>query len=153
MQVILKEPVQNLGNVGELVNVKAGYARNFLLPSNKAMLATDENIKEVEARKAELEKEAAQRKANAESLGKKLEGLTLTITANVGEEDKLYGSIGAVDIVAALADMGIEIEKSAIRLAEGPFHTAGEHTCGIHLHPEIEDVTLTVMIEAPSETE
>lgn len=153
MQVILKEPVQNLGNVGEMVNVKAGYARNFLLPSNKAILATAENIKEVEARKAELEKEAAERKRSAEALGKKLEGLKLTISANVGEEDKLYGSIGAVDIIAAMSEQGIEVEKSAIRLSEGPFHTAGVHTCGVHLHPELEDAVLTVVIEAASETE
>lgn len=148
MQIILREPVQNLGNIGDLINVKAGYARNFLLPYNKAMLATPDNVKEMEARKAEFEKEAAAKKATAEKLKAQLTSKVIVITANVGEEGKLYGSVGSIEIVEALAAEGIEIEKGAVRLADGPFHNAGEHEFGVHLHPDVEDASLKLDIQA-----
>src|SRR5690606_32489281 len=120
MEVILLEKIANLGNLGDKVAVKAGYARNFLLPFGKATPANAANVEAFEARRAELEKVAAERKAEAEVRAEKLAELTVTITANAGEEGKLFGSIGTRDIADAVSAAGVELEKSEVRLPEGP---------------------------------
>ncbi len=137
MEVILLEKVENLGNIGDQVNVKAGYGRNFLLPKGKATLATPENIEIFEQRRAELEARQADELAAARARAAGLEGLVLEITANVGEEGKLFGSVGTVDIVEAGAAAGKEIERSEVRLPEGPLRVTGEHEVEIHLHSDI----------------
>ncbi len=137
MDVILLEKVENLGNIGDQVSVKAGYGRNFLLPQGKATLATPENIEIFEKRRAELEAKQAEEVAAATARAAKLEGLVLTITANVGEEGKLFGSVGTVDIAEASTAAGAEIERSEVRLPEGPLRETGEHEVEIHLHSDV----------------
>lgn len=142
MEVILLEQVENLGTIGDQVNVKAGYGRNFLLPKGKATLATPENIEIFKQRRAELEAKHAEELGAANARAAELEGLVLEITANVGEEGKLFGSVGTVDIVEAAATAGKEIERAEVRLPEGPLRTTGEHQVEIHLHTD-----LNVMIQ------
>ena len=120
MNVILLDNVENLGSIGDLVKVKPGYGRNFLIPQGKAALATPKNIKEIEARRADLEKAAAEELAAAQTRAKAIEGMEVVISANAGSEDKLFGSVGPIDIVAALADVQVEVERSEIRMPEGP---------------------------------
>ncbi|MEH6388250.1 MULTISPECIES: 50S ribosomal protein L9 [Pseudomonas] len=138
MEVILLEKIANLGNLGDKVAVKAGYARNFLLPFGKATPANAANIEAFEARRAELEKIAAERKAEAEARAEKLAELTVTITANAGEEGKLFGSIGTRDIADAVTAAGVEIEKSEVRLPEGPLRNVGTFDIAVHLHTDVE---------------
>jgi large subunit ribosomal protein L9 len=137
MQVILLEKVDNLGNIGDQVNVKAGYGRNFLVPQGKATIATPENIVIFEARRAELEAKQAEEMAGAKSRADKLEGLVLTITAKAGVEGKLFGSLGTVDIADAATAAGVEIQRSEVRLPDGPLRTTGEHEMEIHLHSDL----------------
>lgn len=137
MNVILLDNVENLGSIGDLVKVKPGYGRNFLIPQGKAALATPENIKAMEARRAELEKAAAEELAAAKVRFEAVNGTELVIPANAGSEDKLFGSIGPLDIVEALGAIQIEVERSEVRMPEGPIHELGEYQIGVHLHPEV----------------
>ncbi len=137
MQVILLESVENLGGIGDLVKVKPGYGRNYLLPQGKAALATPENIKAIEARRAELEKAAAEELAKAKNRAKAFEDLEVVIHANAGSEGKLFGSVGPIDIVEALSAVQVEAERSEIRMPEGPIQELGEYPIGIHLHSEV----------------
>ena len=148
MNVILLDNVENLGSIGDLVKVKPGYGRNYLLPQGKAALATPKNIKEIEARRAELEKAAAAELAAAKKRAKAINGIEIVVPANVGSEGKLFGSVGPVDIAAAFEQVQIEVERAEIRLPEGPIQEAGEFTIGLHLHPEVDaEVTVRVVPE------
>lgn len=147
MEVILLDTVENLGGIGDKVNVKPGYARNYLLPQGKATRATAENIAEFEARRAELEAKAAAVIAEAKARAEKLSGLKLVIRAKVGSEGKLFGSVGTVDIAEAAEAAGVVIERSELRLAEGPLRMIGEHEVEVHLHSEV-SVPISVTIEA-----
>ena len=137
MNVILLDNVENLGNIGDLVKVKPGYGRNFLIPHGKAALATPENMKAIEARRAELEKAAAEEMVAAKSRFEAINGTELVITANAGSEDKLFGSVGPIDIVDALEKVQIQVERSEVRMPDGPIHELGDFPVGIHLHSEI----------------
>jgi len=137
MNVILLDNVENLGNIGDLVKVKPGYGRNFLIPHGKAALATPENIKAIEARRADLEKAAAEELAAAKARFEAINGTELVITANVGSEDKLFGSVGPIDIVDALEKLQVAVERSEVRMPDGPIQEVGEYPIGVHLHPEV----------------
>ena len=145
MNVILLENVENLGSIGDLVKVKPGYGRNYLLPQGKAALATPENMKEIEARRAELEKAAAEELAAARSRAGAIEGMELVIPANAGPEGKLFGSVGPIDIADAFEKVQVEVERSEIRMPEGPIQELGEFSVGVHLHPEV-DVEISLRI-------
>lgn len=146
MNVILLENVENLGGIGDLVKVKAGYGRNFLLPQGKAALATPENMKQIEARRAELEKAAAEELAKAKKRAKSINGVELVIPANAGSEDKLFGSVGPIDIAEAFAGVQVEVERAEVRMPDGPIHSLGEFQIGVHLHPEVNaEVTVRVV--------
>lgn len=147
MDVILLEKVANLGNLGDRVQVRSGYARNHLLPKGKATLATQANVKKFEERRAELEKVANDALAGAEARKAKLEGFKLLITAKAGNEGKLFGSIGTSDIAEAATAAGQPIARGEVRLPEGPLRTVGEHTVALHLHTDV-DAELTVVIES-----
>lgn len=147
MNVILLDNVENLGKIGDLVKVKPGYGRNYLLPQGKAALATPENMKQIEARRAELEKAAAEELANARSRAAVIGGTELVIPANAGSEGKLFGSVGPIDIADAFGKVQIEVERSEVRMPEGPIHTIGEFDIGVHLHPEV-DATVKVRVVA-----
>lgn len=146
MEVILLEKIANLGNLGDKVAVKAGYARNFLLPFGKATPANAANVEAFEARRAELEKIAAEKKSEAEARAAKLADLTVTIAANAGEEGKLFGSIGTRDIADAVTAAGVEIEKSEVRLPEGPLRNVGEFDIDLHLHTDVEATVKLVVV-------
>jgi len=148
MNVILLDNIENLGGIGDLVTVKAGYGRNYLLPQGKAALATKENIADFEARRVELEKAAAEDLTAAKAREALIQGMQLVITANVGAEGKLFGSVGPIDIVEALEKVGVEASRSEIRMPDGPIHEVGEFTIGVHLHTDINvDVTVNVVAE------
>ena len=148
MEVILFEKIDRLGGLGDLVNVKAGFARNFLLPQGKAKVATEANKAEIEERRAEFEKAASEKLAAAEKRREQIEALAISITAKSGTEGKLFGSIGNVDIAAAITEAGVEIEKRDVRLPEGPIRQAGEFEITLHLHTDIDAVVkLTVIGE------
>ncbi len=147
MQVILLEKVANLGNLGDRVKVRSGYARNFLLPKGKATLATPANIERFEARRAELEKHVLENLSQAEQRKAKLEGFKLSISAKAGSEGKLFGSIGTADIAEAASAAGIPLLRSEVRLPTGPLRTVGEHVVVVHLHADI-DVELPITITA-----
>lgn len=144
MEVILLTKIDNLGDLGEKVKVKPGYARNYLVPSGKAKFATAENLAEFEARRAELEKIAAEALSKAEARKAELDGFKITITAKSAGEGKLFGSIGTVDIANAMQEAGKVIEKKEIRLPSGAFRHAGEYQVEIHLHT---DVNATIDLE------
>jgi large subunit ribosomal protein L9 len=146
MEVILMENVENLGSVGDKVNVKSGFARNYLVPHGKAKLATAANLAEFEAIRAELEKAAADARQTAESRKLEIEALgAIEITARVGSEGKLFGSIGVADVSDSIASLGVNVEKSEIRMPEGALRTVGEHIVDIHLYTDI-DTQVTVNI-------
>ena len=146
MEVILLENIENLGSLGDKVTVKAGFARNFLLPGGKAKPATAENIAEFEKIKAELEKAAAEAKAAAEERKTAIEELgAIVITAKVGSEGKLFGSIGTADIADAMTAAGAPVEKREIRLPEGALRVTGEHEIDLHLYTDVDSV-ITVNI-------
>ena len=147
MDVILLEKVANLGNLGDRVAVKSGYARNFLLPKGKATLATPENVKKFEARRAELEKVASEQFQDAESRAAAFKDFKLQITAKAGTEGKLFGSIGTADIAEACTAQGHKLARAEVRLPTGPLRTVGEHVVALHLHTDI-DVQLPVVITA-----
>jgi large subunit ribosomal protein L9 len=137
MNVILLDAVEKLGAIGDLVSVKSGYGRNFLIPSGKAALATHANIAEFEAHRVELEKASAKDLAAANARADLLKGTGLVIPANVGSEGKLFGSVGPVDITEAFAKVGVEVARSEIRMTDGPIHEVGEVVIGLHLHSEV----------------
>jgi large subunit ribosomal protein L9 len=147
MDVILLEKVANLGNLGDRVAVRSGYARNFLLPKGKATLATKANVEKFEARRSELEKAARDQLSGAEGRKAKFEGYKLQLTAKAGSEGKLFGSIGTADIAEAATAAGYELARSEVRLPNGPLRTVGEHVVVVHLHTDI-DVELPVVIAA-----
>ena len=148
MNVILLDNVENLGGIGDLVSVKAGYGRNYLLPQGKAALATKENITEFGARRADLEKAAAEDLTAAKAREELIQGMELVISANVGPEGKLFGSVGPIDIAEAFSKVGVEAQRSEIRMPDGPIHEAGEFKIGVHLHTDINvEVTVNVVAE------
>ena len=148
MQVILLEKVGRLGNLGDQVNVKPGYGRNFLIPFGKAVAATKDNVAEFERRRAELEASAAERRAAAEARATQLAELVVTIGANAGDEGKLFGSIGTRDIADAITAAGVAVEKSEVRLPNGAIREIGEFQVDIQLHAEItQSLTLKVVSE------
>lgn len=149
MEIILLQKVDNLGDLGEKVNVKSGYGRNFLIPSGKAVPATEENLKIFEARRAELEKEAAEKLQAAEARKSKLDGLAVSITCKAGDEGRLFGSVGTADISKAVAESGLELAKKEVLLPNGPFRVAGEYDVGLHLHDDVNaTIKLTIVPEA-----
>ena len=137
MNIILLENVHNLGNLGEKVNVKSGYGRNFLIPQGKAVPATAANVEKFEARRAELEKAAAEKLAAAEARKSTIEGLEITITHKAGDEGKLFGSVGTSDIAEAISNTGNTVEKREIRLSEGVIREIGEYNIDVDLHGEV----------------
>ena len=148
MNVILLDNIENLGGIGDLVTVKAGYGRNYLLPQGKAALATKENIADFGKRRTELEKSAFEELNAAKAREELLQGMQLTISANVGAEGKLFGSVGPIDIVEAFSKVAVEAARSEIRMPDGPIHEVGEFTIGVHLHTDINvDVTVNVVAE------
>lgn len=149
MEVILLENIGNLGGLGDKVDVKAGYGRNFLIPQGKAVPATRDAIAQFETRRAELEAAAAESLAAAEKRAEALNALEpISIGANAGEEGKLFGSVGTRDIAEALAAAGCEVDKSEVRLPEGPLRELGEFEVDIQVHG---DVTATVVIAVVAE--
>ncbi|WP_197340459.1 50S ribosomal protein L9 [Ralstonia solanacearum] len=148
MQIILLEKVINLGNLGDVVRVKDGYARNFLIPKKQARRATASAIKEFEARRAELEKLAAEKLAVAQAEGEKLNGLTLQLSQKAGVDGRLFGSVTNHDIADALAAQGFKVEKAQVRLPNGPLKTVGDHPVSVSLHTDVAvDVTVSVLGE------
>jgi len=139
------EKIANLGELGQVVKVKDGYARNFLIPQGKAKRATEENKKQFEARRAELEKAQAAALAKAQERGKKLEGLTLQITQKAGPDGRLFGSVTNYDIVEALNKQGHEVERAQIRMPQGPLKQVGDFPIEIALHTDVA-VTITVSV-------
>tara|TARA_B110000091_G_scaffold27895_1_gene27694 strand:+ start:33 stop:482 length:450 start_codon:yes stop_codon:yes gene_type:complete len=149
MEVILLESVQKLGELGDKVTVKSGYGRNFLIPQKKAVPATAENLQQFEEKRADLEAAAGDKLSIAKNRAKKVEELSITITTKAGEEGKLFGSITVRDVADACEAAGVELEKSEVRLPEGPIRELGEFEINIHLHPEVDAVlNLAVVAEA-----
>ena len=148
MQIILLEKVVNLGNLGDIVKVKDGYARNFLIPNKQARRATKEALAEFEVRRAELEKTAAEKLAAAQAQGEKLAGSTVQIGQKAGVDGRLFGSVTNADIADALAKQGFAVEKAQVRLPEGPLKTVGDHPVQVSLHTDVlVDVTVSVLGE------
>ena len=148
MQVILLDKVVNLGNLGDVVKVKDGYARNFLIPNKKARRATDAAIAEFEVRRADLEKAAAERLSAAQAQGEKLNGLTVQISQKAGVDGRLFGSVTNADIAEALTKQGFPVEKAQVRLPQGPLKTVGDHPVTVSLHTDVlTDVTVSVLGE------
>ncbi len=148
MQVILIEKVANLGDLGAVVRVKDGYARNFLIPQRMARRATAQAIAEFEAKRAELEKIVAAKLATAKAQGEKLSGLTVQIMQKSGVDGRLFGSVTNYDIAEALGKQGFTVDKSQIRMPMGPLKTAGDHTLSVALHTDvIAEVKVTVVGE------
>ena len=140
MEVILKEDIKNLGEIGDVVSVKPGYGRNFLVPQGKAVFATADNLKNLEQQKEELRKKQEGELSILREKAQTFEGLKLTIEANVTEEGSLYGSIGTIDIANAANEKGIELERSYINMPDGPIKTIGSHDIELLFHPEIQVV-------------
>jgi large subunit ribosomal protein L9 len=138
MELILLEKVTNLGSLGDKVNVKPGYGRNYLVPSGKAVPATPENIAEFESRRAELEKAELAKQSTAKERCAALKDFEIVLTANAGDEGKLYGSIGPREIADAVSERGISLEKSEVIMCEGPIRYTGEHDVLVHLHADVE---------------
>ena len=148
MQIILLEKVVNLGNLGEIVKVKDGYARNFLIPSGQARRATEANKAEFEAKRAELEKAAAEKLAAAEAAGEKLAGQNVKLTQKSGVDGRLFGSVTNGDIAEELGRMGFEVVKSQVRMPNGPIKTVGDATVNVALHT---DVVVDVLVSVYGE--
>lgn len=149
MQVILLEKVANLGNLGDVVKVKDGYARNFLIPTRAARRATESAIKEFEAKRAELEKAAAEKLAEAQALGEKMNGRTVHITQKAGVDGRLFGSVTNADVAAALNRIDFKVQKVQVRMPDGPLKTTGEHTVTVAPHTDVViEVKVVVVAEA-----
>ncbi len=148
MQIILLEKVVNVGNLGDVVKVKDGYARNFLIPQKLARRATKVAIAEFEVRRAELEKAAAEKFAAAQAQGEKMGGLTIQIGQKAGVDGRLFGSVTNADIAAALTKQGFAVEKAQVRLPHGPLKMVGDHPVQVSLHTDVAvDVTVSVLGE------
>lgn len=137
MEIILLEKIANLGVLGDRVKVKSGYARNFLIPKGKATLATSANVARFEARRAELERIAAEALAMSKARAEQLAELIVTLSVKTGSEGRLFGSVGAGDIADAVSAAGIELQKHEVRLATGPIRQIGEYDVDLHLHNEV----------------
>ena len=148
MQVILMDKVAKLGDLGDVVKVRDGYARNFLIPTGRAKRVTPENLAAFEARRAELEKAAAERLAAAKAVAEKLEGFMVQITRKAGVDGRLFGSVTNHDIAEALTKQGFAVEKAQIRMPQGPLKIAGEHAIAVALHTDVVvDITVNVVGE------
>jgi len=150
MDIILLETVENLGNIGDRVKVRSGYARNFLLPKGKATLATADNIAIFEARRAELVRKEANELVSSQARAEVIRGLSLELKANAGPEGKLFGSVGTIDIVEACAAADVVVERSEVRLPDGPIRMLGEHEIEIHLQADL-DVTIRINVISDGE--
>jgi large subunit ribosomal protein L9 len=149
MQIILLEKVVNVGDLGDVVKVKQGYARNYLIPQGKAKRATPDNIKMIEAKRAELETVAAQRLTAAQEQAAKIEGMSIKVTQKAGVDGRLFGSVTNVDIVDAMAAQGVTVEKGAIRMPDGPLKHIGEFPLVVALYLDVTaNITVTVLAEA-----
>ena len=148
MNVILLEKLHNLGNLGDTVKVKAGYGRNYLIPKGIATPATEENIAKFEARRADLEAQAADKLSKAEARRDALSQISVTLARKAGDEGKLFGSVGTSDIARAITEAGVDVEKREIRLPEGPIRQIGEHKVAVELHG---DVVIEVVINVEAE--
>ena len=148
MQIILMEKVTNVGQLGDVVKVKNGYARNFLIPQGKAKRATTSNMAEFEARRVEIEAADKAKQADAQARGEKLAGATVQIVQKAGVDGKLFGSVTNADIAAALVQQGYEVEKSQVRMPEGHLKQIGDHRISIALHTDVVvDITVSVLGE------
>jgi large subunit ribosomal protein L9 len=147
MQIILLEKVANLGQLGDIVKVKEGYARNYLIPTGRAKRATPTNLAEFDAKRTELERAQGEILSSAQAQAAKLEGLTLQIAQKAGVDGKLFGSVTNFDVAEALAAQGFEVPRSAIRMPQGPLKHVGEHPLSVALHPDVA-VSLTVAVVA-----
>ncbi|GGZ88263.1 50S ribosomal protein L9 [Ignatzschineria indica] len=147
MKVILLEKIENLGSLGDMVDVKPGFARNYLLPQGLATEATEANVARFEERRAELEQKQAEVLAEATARGEKLAGLVMTIAANAGSEGRLFGSVTAQDIATLITDAGVPVERKEVRIHDGAIRSLGEHTVTLHLHADV-NVEITVNVTA-----
>ena len=148
MQIILLEKVVNLGNLGDVVKVKDGYARNFLIPQRMAKRATPAAMAEFEARRAELEKLAAEKLAAAQGVADKMNGTSVTVTRKAGMDGRLFGSVGNADVADALKLAGFEVDKAAVRMPEGPLKAIGEFPLDVALHTDVlANITVVVAAE------
>ena len=150
MQVILLEKVANLGNLGDVVKVKDGFARNFLIPSKRARRATETAIKEFETRRAELEKVAADKLGAAQALADQLAGKTVTLVQKAGVDGRLFGSVTNADVSEGLSKLGFAVTKAQVRMPTGPLKTVGEHTVSVSPHT---DVVVQVLVQVVPETD
>ena len=149
MQIILLEKVVNVGNLGDVVKVKDGYARNFLIPQRMARRATTSAIAEFEVKRAELEKAAAAKLAASQAQGEKLSGMTISIAQKAGVDGRLFGSVTNFDIAEALTKQGFAVEKAQVRMPNGPLKTTGDHAVAVALHTDVVvDITIAVVGEA-----
>ena len=149
MQIILLEKIANVGNLGDVVKVKDGYARNFLIPHGKAKRASPDNLQAIEARRAELESAAGEKLATSQALAAKLEGTTLRVTQKAGVDGRLFGSVTNADIVDALKAQGVDVAKAMVRMPSGPLKQVGEHPVSVALHT---DVTAHITVNVVGET-
>jgi large subunit ribosomal protein L9 len=148
MQIILLEKVVNLGNLGDVVKVKDGYARNFLIPQRKAKRATPAAMAEFEARRAELERVAAEKLAAAQAIAEKMSGLAVSVARKAGMDGRLFGSVGNADIAEALKAAGFDIDKADVRMPEGPLKAIGEFPIDVTLHTDVlANITVSVVAE------
>ncbi len=150
MQVIMLEKVANLGNLGDVVKVKDGYARNFLIPTKQARRATEAAIKEFEARRAELEKVAAEKLSVAQALGQRMTGITVTIAQKAGVDGRLFGSVTNADVADSLKKLGYDVAKAQVRMPHGPLKAVGEHPVSVAAHTDVV-VELTVQVVAAAD--
>ena len=137
MQIILLEKIANVGDLGDVVKVREGYARNYLIPQGKAKRATPENLKAIEEKRADLEKAAGAKLSAAQALAERLEGTAIQITQKAGVDGRLFGSVTNVDIVDALKSQGVEIERSMIRMSSGPLKQVGDYPLTVALHTDV----------------
>lgn len=148
MEVILLEKVENLGNLGDKVSVKSGFGRNYLIPQSKAVFASAENVAKFEARRAELEAQAAEKLAAAEARKAQFDALTdgITITHKAGDEGKLFGSVGTAEVARSCTEAGVELAKSEVRMPDGAFRVAGEYEVAVHLHTDVNAVLKVTVV-------
>jgi large subunit ribosomal protein L9 len=147
MQVILLNKVENLGTLGDIVNVRAGYARNFLIPYGKARAATKANLAEFEARRVELERLAVEELSAAQGQAEKLADASVTIAVKAGSEGKLFGSVGTAEIAEAIGSVyGVALEKRNVRMPEGPLRAVGEFEISIHLHTDVDALIKVIVV-------
>ena len=152
MEVILLEKIERLGTLGDVVRVRPGYARNYLIPAGKAKYATEANLAEVQAHREELERKALEALSEAEQRKAKLDGFKVTIMTETHQEGKLFGSVGAGEIARGVTEAGGELERHEIRLPDGPLRNLGEHPVTVHLHSDVE-ATVLVTVESSGEIE